>query len=75
MVCKTSLSTMFRGIPITNEFVCTILGKPVTDKGKQIGTIIGVNTETDTISMEIDDWYADEFINTKTPIFEIVGRR
>ena len=27
MVCKTSLSTMFRGLPITNDFVYSILGK------------------------------------------------
>lgn len=72
MVCKTSLSNLFRGIPITNDLIHSILGKPVTDKGKQIGTIIGVNLKTDTISMEIDDWYADEFI--KTSGFEIVGR-
>lgn len=72
MVCKTSLSNIFRGLPITYDFIQSILGKPVTDKGKQIGTIIGANPETDTISMEIDDWYADEF--TKTSGFEIVGR-
>ena len=73
MVCKTSLSNMFRGLPITYNFIQSILGKPVTDNGKQIGTIIGVNPETDTISMEIDNLYADEFV--KTFGFEIVGRR
>lgn len=72
MVCKTSLSSLFRGISITDNLIRSILGKPVTDKGKQIGTIIGVNPETDTISMEIDDWYADNFV--KTSGFEIVGR-
>ena len=72
MVCKTSLSNMFRGISIADDFIYSILGKPVTDKGRQIGTIIGVNPETDTISLEIDDWYADEF--AKTSGFEIVGR-
>lgn len=71
MVCKTSLSNMFRDLSITDSFIQSILGKPVTDKGKTIGMIIGVNPETDTIAMEIDDWYADEFI--KTSGFEIVG--
>jgi hypothetical protein len=61
---------MFRGVPITNELIYSILGKPVTDKGKEIGTIIGVNPDKDTISIEIDDWYADEF--GKTSGFEIV---
>ena len=70
MVCKTSLSNMFRGLPITNDFVYSILGKPVTDKGKQIGAIIGVDLKSDTISMEIDDQYADEFVTTSS--FEIV---
>ena len=73
MVCKTSLSNMFRGMPLTYDFIQTILGKPVTDKGKRIGAIIGVNPEADTISMEIDDWYADEFV--KVSGFEIVGRK
>ena len=73
MVCKTSLSNMFRGLSITNDFIYSILGKPVTDKGKQIGAIIGVDLKSDTISMEIDDRYADEFV--KTSGFEIAGGR
>ena len=73
MVCKTSLSGMFRGVQITNELIWSILGKPITDKGRQIGTIIGVNPKDDTISIEIDDLYADKFV--KTTEFEIVGRR
>ena len=73
MVCKTSLHNMFRGLPITNDFVYSILGKPVTDKGKQIGAIIGVDLKNDTISMEIDDRYADEFV--KTSGLEITGGR
>lgn len=73
MVCKTSLSMMFRGIPITNDFIYTILGKPVTDNGKLIGVIIGVDPKRDSISIEIDDWYRDEFAETQS--FEIVGRR
>ena len=73
MVCKTSLSNMFRGLPITDDLIRSIPGKPVTDKGKEIGTIIGVNPQADTISIEIDDWYADEFC--KTSGFEIVGGR
>ena len=72
MICKTSLSNLFRAIPITSYFIRSILGKPVTDEGKQIGTVIGVNLKTDTITMEIDDRYADEFIK-KTSGFEIVG--
>lgn len=72
MVCKTSLSGMFRGISITNDLIQSILGKPIINKGKNIGTIIGVNPKADTISMEIDDWYAEEF--AKVSSLEIVGR-
>lgn len=73
MVCKTSLSSMFRGIPITYDFIQSILGKPVTDNGKQIGVIIGVEPDRDTISMEIDDRYGVVF--AKTQSLKIVGRR
>lgn len=71
MVCKVSLSSLFQGMSITDNLVHSILGKPVTYRGKEIGTIIGVNPETYTMSMEIDDWYADEFC--KTSGLEFVG--
>lgn len=78
MVCKTSLSNLVRGLPIANDLnlIYSILGKPLTDNGKQIGAIIGVDLKSDTITIEIDDRYADiisscEF--AKTSSFEIAG--
>lgn len=60
MVWKTSFSGLFRDVPITYELIQSILGAPVTDRGKYIGTIIGVNPEADTISIEMDDCYSEQ---------------
>ena len=74
MVCETSLSNMFRGVMLTDNLIQSILEKPVTYNGRNIGAIIGVNPEADTISMEIDDRYACEFIKVFEVEFEFVVR-
>lgn len=61
MICKTSLSSIFKGIPITPEFIQATLGKPVVYKGKQIGVLSMIEPDTDTLRMDIDDSYREEF--------------
>ena len=70
MICKTSISNLFRGIPITDDFVLSILGKPVVDNGIQIGIITGACPDTDELYMRIDGVYKEQF--EKVHCFEII---
>lgn len=74
MVCKVALSAIFRGISITDEFIKSILGKPITHDGKQIGIITRVEPETDKLYMDIDRRYKTQFENHSQYSFEIIDR-
>lgn len=74
MVCKVSLSAIFQGIPITNDFIQSILGKPIVHDGNQIGIITRVEPDTDKLYMEIDRRYKSQFENHERYSFEIIDR-
>lgn len=74
MVCKVALSSIFRGISITDEFIKSILGKPIIHDGKQIGIITRVEPETDKLYMDIDRRYKSQFENHRQYSFEIIDR-
>lgn len=74
MVCKVSLSAIFRGISITDEFIKSILGKPITHDGKQIVVITRVDPDADKLCMEIDRRYKSQFENHERYSFEIIDR-
>lgn len=61
MVCKTSVSSMFGDLPLTTDFICSVVGKPIMDNGKQIGIITSIDPKTDTLYMDIDDNYKAQF--------------
>lgn len=72
MICKTKLSSMFGDINITNEFIQSIIGKPVKDKGKEIGVITIVDPDEDLLYVDIDERYQTQF--EKLCSFEIIVR-
>ena len=69
MICKMSTALFFKGITITDELLQSIRGLPVTDKGKEIGTIL--RADHIHIVIEISDDYKDRFVQDSS--FEIVG--
>lgn len=61
MVCKVKASSIFPDIELTCDFICSVIGKPVMDKGKQVGVISYIDPKTDTMYMDIDDDYRYQF--------------
>lgn len=74
MICKTSLSAMFRGVLITEEFIYSILGTPIEHDGEQIGVISMVKPEIDMLYMDINDRYKSQFEQSTQPSYEIIDR-
>lgn len=56
------------------DVINSILGKPVTKDGKNVGTIIGINPEKDEITFEIDDDVVSDFYQSSSVECTIVPR-
>lgn len=69
MICKMSTASFFKGVTITEKLLQSIRGMPVTDKGKEIGTILRADHVH--IVIEISDDYKDRFVQDSS--LEIVG--
>lgn len=72
MICKTKSSSMFGDINVTDEFIQSIIGKPVEDDGEEIGIITIVDPEEDFLYVDIDGGYQTRF--EKLCSFEILVR-
>jgi hypothetical protein len=60
MKVKGSLSEVFKGIDMKSQLLNQLVGKPLTDNGKQVGVITSYDIETDTIYIEVEDSYGAE---------------
>ena len=62
MIVKVRGTYLFPNTELTDDFVRSVLGKPVMDGNKQIGVIVGYNN--DFFSFDIDDDYKEKIILT-----------
>ena len=72
MICKTTLSNLFQNMTVTDQFIRSLIGMPITDNGKRIGVIIGTKPETNELYLDIDDCYKSRFETNYRSSVEII---
>lgn len=72
-IVKSKIGSLLPKNP-SYDVINSILGKPVTKDGKNVGTIVGIDPEKDEITFEIDDDVVSDFCQSSSVKCTIIPR-